>query len=78
MFVIHLMRYKWTKDPPHPAFKTLAKLMGVSDKQTRRYAQSLEAKKLLRRESRTGLPNKFDLKPLFRALEKHREGKSKE
>jgi len=78
MFVIHLMRYKWTKESPRPAFKTLAKLMGVSDKQTRRYAKNLETKKLLRRESRTGLPNRFDLKPLFRALEKHREDKSEE
>lgn len=78
MFVIHLMSYKWTEDSPYPAFRTLAKLMGVSDKQTRRYAKSLETKKLLRREFRTGLPNKFDLNPLFRALEKHREGKSKE
>ena len=76
MFVIHLMRYKWTKDSPYPAFKTLAKLMGVSDKQARRYAQNLEKKRLLRRESRTGLPNKFDLKPLFKALENHREGNS--
>ena len=78
MFVIHLMRYKWTEESPHPAFKTLARLMGVSDKQTRRYAQSLETKRLLRRESRTGLPNRFDLKPLFRALERHRAGQSKE
>ena len=78
MFVIHLMSYKRTKEAPFPAFKTLAKLMGVSAKQARRYAQNLEGKKLLRRKSRIGLPNKFDLEPLFRALEKHREGKSKE
>ncbi len=77
MFVIHLMSYKWTKDAPYPAFKSLAKLMGVTDKQARRYAQSLEEKSLLRREFRTGLPNKFDLNPLFKALEKHRAQKSK-
>ena len=78
MFVIHLMRYKWDKESPYPAFKTLAELMGVSDKQTRRYAQRLETKNLLRREFQKGSPNKFDLKPLFRALEKHREENSKE
>ena len=78
MFVIHLMRYKWDKASPYPAFKTLAERMGVSDKQTRRYAQKLETKNLLRREFQKGSPNKFDLSPLFRALEKHREDNSKE
>ena len=71
MFVIHLMQYKWDNKPPRPAYKTLAKLMGVSEKTVRRYAQSLEQKKYLRRKIRTAQPNEFYLDPLFRALEQH-------
>jgi len=73
MFVIHLMYYKWSPDAPYPAFKSIASSMGVSDKQARRYAQSLETKKLLIREFKVGAANRFDLTPLFRALERHRK-----
>jgi hypothetical protein len=69
MFVVHLMRFKWDEKPPYPAFKTLAKQMGISDQQARKLARSLEQKKLLRRSFRPNLPNLFHLEPLFRALE---------
>lgn len=68
MFVLHLMEFKWDADAPFPGYATLAKRMGISDKMTRRHAQSLEAKKYLKRELRVGLTNRFDLSPLFDAL----------
>jgi DNA-binding MarR family transcriptional regulator len=70
MFVVHLMRYKWGEEAPFPGYKTLAKQMGVSDKMVRRYAKSLEDKGFLRREIRKADTNRFNLEPLFRALER--------
>ncbi len=70
LFVIHLMRFKWGESAPYPSYKKLSKLMGVSVKMARRYAQALEQKKLLVRTARKGRPNRFDLRPLFEALEK--------
>jgi predicted GIY-YIG superfamily endonuclease len=68
LFVLHLMEFKWDESSPFPGYKTLAARMGVTDKMTRRYAQSLETKKYLRREARVGQTNRFDLTPLFNAL----------
>lgn len=77
LFVLHLMEFKWDANAPFPGYKTLAGRMGVSDKMARRYAQSLESKKYLRREMRVGQTNKFDLTPLFDALSKAVEQKKK-
>jgi hypothetical protein len=71
LFIIHLMRFKWGEEAPFPTYKTLASLMGISTKMARRHAQSLQQKKYLIREIRKGSPNKFDLHPLFEALESH-------
>ena len=68
LFVLHLMEFKWDSNAPFPGYGTIAKRMGVSDKMARRHAQSLEAKKYLRREIRRGRTNRFDLSPLFDAL----------
>ena len=73
IFVIHLMACKSSSAAPQPTFKRLARDMGITDKQARRYAQSLEAKKLLKREFRVGQANRFDLTPLFEALEQQCE-----
>lgn len=70
LFILHLMEFKWDANAPFPGYKTLASRMGVSDKMARRYAQSLETKKLLRRQKRVGQTNRFDLTPLFDALVK--------
>lgn len=68
MFVIHVMQYKWDEQAPFPSYPTIARQMGVSAKSAQRYAASLEQKKFLKRESRTGATNRFDLTPLFDAL----------
>lgn len=70
LFVLHLMEFKWDAKAPFPGYKTLATRMGLSDKMVRRYAQSLETKKYLRRVVRVGQTNRFDLTPLFDALSK--------
>jgi hypothetical protein len=67
-FVLHLMQFKWDEQAPFPSYAKIARQMGVSDKQARRYAASLETKKYLHRYSRIGSTNKFDLSPLFDAL----------
>jgi hypothetical protein len=69
MFIIHLIDFKWTQAAPFPTYKRLAEYMGVSDKQVRRLAQSLQVKKLLHREVRQAKPNRFHLDKLFAALE---------
>jgi len=84
LFILHLMEFKWDANAPFPGYKTIAARMGVSDKMARRYAHSLETKKLLRRQKRIGQTNRFDLTPLFDALakavdqheQKKRRGKS--
>ncbi|MCI0390963.1 MAG: helix-turn-helix domain-containing protein [Acidobacteria bacterium] len=68
MFVLQLMSFKWTSEPPFPNCSTIAKRMGVTDKMIRRYAKSLVEKKYLVRTQRNGRSNSYDLTPLFNAL----------
>jgi Helix-turn-helix domain len=68
MFVLQLMSYKWGDAAPFPSYKKIAIRMGISDKMTRRYASALEAKGYLKRTSRIGSTNTFDLSDLFTAL----------
>lgn len=77
LFVLHLMEFKWTEAAPFPGYGTIAQRMGISDKMARRHAQSLEAKKYLRRQLRKGQTNRFDLTPLFDALLKAVEEEKK-
>lgn len=78
MFIIHLMFFKWDKNRPRPAYKTLAKRMLIKDGQARNLARSLEVKKYLKRKIRVALPNLFDLQPLFRKLEELQDIKNAE
>ena len=77
LFVIHLMDFKRGANAPYPGYTRLAKFMGVTPKMARRYAQSLETKKYLIRQYRVAQTNKFDLRPLVRALENHLQGKKR-
>jgi hypothetical protein len=70
MFITHLMDYKWDAQAPFPGYKTIASFMGVTVKQARRLAKSLDDKKYLRREIRESTTNRFYLDGLFKALEK--------
>jgi hypothetical protein len=68
MFVLQLMSFKWDAKAPFPSYRTLAARMGVTEKMARRYAKQIEEKGYLRRASRVGRTNAFDLNPLFDAL----------
>lgn len=69
MFIVQLMSWKWDEKKPYPGFKTVAKRMGISATQARAHARSLENKKYLKRIMRVGTTNRFDLTPLFQAIE---------
>jgi len=75
LFIIHLISFKWDEKKPYPAFKTIAKRMGIGHTQARKLARQLEKKGLLFRVMRVSQPNKFDLQPLFRKLEELRNKK---
>lgn len=68
LFIIQLMSFKWDESAPFPGYNLIAKRMGLSDKAVRRFAASLESKKYLKRFTRQGTTNIFDLSPLFDAL----------
>ncbi|MBX9677306.1 MAG: helix-turn-helix domain-containing protein [Gemmataceae bacterium] len=70
LLIIHLMRYKWDAEAPFPGFRALSKRMGITATSARNHARSLEKKGYLKREKRVGTTNKFDLTPLFAALER--------
>ena len=70
MFIIQLVLHKWDDKMPYPGFKTLAKRMLIGDTQARNLARSLGTKNYLKRNMRVGQTNRFDLSPLFLALEK--------
>jgi DNA-binding transcriptional regulator YhcF (GntR family) len=77
IFIIHLFQYKWNERAPIPGYKRLSSAMGVSVKTARRYAQNLERKGYINRVRRDWDTNRFDLRPLFRALEHVIEEKKK-
>ncbi len=69
MFIIHLMRYKWEKDPPYPRLAMIARQMGVTAATVRGHVRLLEGMGVLRRQYQDGKPTKYDLSPLFGQLE---------
>jgi hypothetical protein len=69
MFIIHVMRHKWDKNAPYPAFKTVATRMGLTPEAARLLARSLEKKGYLHRQMRVGQTNRFHFNSLFAALE---------
>lgn len=68
MLVLQLMAFKWTEDDPFPSYALIAERMGITTKQARRIAASVEGKGYLKRVGRIGTSNKFNLQPLFDAL----------
>ena len=69
MFIIHLFQFKWNEEAPFPSYRTLASMMGISEKSAKRYARQLQIKGYLLRAKREGRTNKFDLTNLINALE---------
>ncbi len=70
IFLVHLIRFKWTTQMPFPGFKRIAKKMGISATAARGHARRLEKKGVLKRMERIGTTNRFDLTGLFQGLER--------
>jgi DNA-binding MarR family transcriptional regulator len=70
LFVIHLVRFKWSSAMPFPGFKRIANKMGITPTAARAHARSLEKKGLVKRVERSGSSNRFDLTELFQRLER--------
>jgi Helix-turn-helix domain len=68
LFILQLMSFKWDHAAPFPTYKRIAKMMGITDKMARRYAQALQKKGYLFRQFQYQAANKFDLTGLFEAL----------
>jgi len=70
MFIVMLMRFKWDDRNPYPALTTVAKSMNRSVRYVRQTCARLEKAGLLQREkSSKGGRNRYNLQPLFDALE---------
>ena len=70
MFIVHLLSFKWDRGHPFPSFGKVAGYMGISTAAVRGYARALESKGYLKRLAVVGSTTRFDLNPLFLALEK--------
>jgi DNA-binding transcriptional ArsR family regulator len=70
MLVIHLVDHKWSADAPFPTTGTLAKRMGISQRQVRHTLKRLEDLGFVLRERPSmSSANRYRLEPLFAKLE---------
>jgi DNA-binding MarR family transcriptional regulator len=69
MFIVHLVRFKWSDDSPYPGFTTIARKMGMTATMARSHARRLEQKGYVIRTQQVGTTSRFDLTPLFKQLE---------
>lgn len=69
MLLILLVSFKWTKQAPFPSVQKLASQMGCSERNVRKLCKSLESVGYLKRISREGTSNQFDLSGPFAKLE---------
>jgi len=76
MFIIQVWQYWWRIRDPYPSLNTIAEKLGVSRRQTQRYADGLRTKGLLETSQRYvegigQLTNEYDFTPLLRAIREH-------
>jgi DNA-binding MarR family transcriptional regulator len=69
VFLVEVIRYKWTVDTPYPSLKTIAYKMEKNRSTVQRYARSLEQKGIIKRHYVEGAPSKLNLNPLIKLLE---------
>ena len=69
MVVVHIMRHKWDEKCPYPSLKSIAAKMGVSDQSVRSKVRALDGKGYLGRFYHKGERTRYDMTPLFTALE---------
>src|SRR5947199_1732042 len=68
LFILQLLALQTIGDEDCLSYHQIAKYMNITDKMARRHAQRLEEKRYLKRISRPGHPNHFDLTGLFDSL----------
>ncbi|WP_439099572.1 helix-turn-helix domain-containing protein [Corallococcus exercitus] len=69
MLLVHIHQYKWTADLPFPSVTLLARLMGCSTRNVRKLCLSLESVGYIKRVTRDGMSNLFDMSGLYAKLE---------
>lgn len=75
LFIIFLLRHKWSEADPFPGYRSIAARMGVEPRRVRQLAKELEAAGFIVRRARgegsktRARSHSFDLKPLFQAVE---------
>lgn len=73
VFILHIWQYWWNVKDPYPALRTVAEKMGKDLRQTRRYAEGLKTKNLLKVRERTApgkgqITSEYDFSPLLERL----------
>ncbi len=68
LFIIHVLKFKWTVEDPFPSFETIATQMGKTRGTIQKYARSLEGKGLMQRRFRENQPSKIDFSNLIKML----------
>jgi DNA replication protein len=76
LWTIHVWEYWWTRRDPYPSLTSIADKMGVSRRQSQRYAESLREKGFLETNVRIlgGVgqsTNEYDFTPMLRAIRGH-------
>lgn len=70
LVLIQLLSFKWTKEPPRPTIEMLMERLDLSRRRVFALLAGLKKKRLLNWErGARGRANRYDLQPLFRALE---------
>ncbi len=70
MLIIHIMDHKWGPQAPWPTVKTLATRMSLNVRTVRAMVKRLEGLDYIKREPMLYGPNRYQMQPLFDALEK--------
>ena len=69
MLILQICDFKWTTEAPFPKVSTLAKHLGIKERQVRQSLKNLEELKLVRREPKyTGGPNQYFFEGLLERL----------
>lgn len=76
LLLVQLLSFKWTSEAPYPPIKVLAERLGRTERSVYSILSGLKKKGLINwerglsgRDGEPGRANRYDLGPLFRALE---------
>lgn len=69
--LVQILQYRFDDGMPYPSLQSIAKRSGLAVSSVRRNIRTLEEKGLIRRLSRIGSTNLFDVQPLIETLHNH-------